>query len=184
MKPEVCVMTKWKIDPDHSVAAFKVRHMMISNVRGQFNKLSGALDFNPENPDAAALIVAVDATGIYTGIGQRDDHLKSPEFLDVEKYPEITFQSSGSEIFGGKGSITGELTIHGITKTVTLEAEFFGPAKSPEDMGGETALGLKAKVKVNREDFGLVWNVPLDDGGVMVGNEVKIYLEIEADLEK
>jgi polyisoprenoid-binding protein YceI len=173
-------MAKWKIDPDHSVAAFIVRHMMIADVRGQFNKISGTIYFDPDAAAESSVEAVIDAGGIYTGITKRDDHLRSPEFLDVEKYPQIIFRSSKVESSNGKRlKVTGDLSIHGTTKIVVLDAEFSGIEKSPY---GETSIGFSASTLINREDYGLLWNVTLESGGVMVGREVKILLDIEADL--
>lgn len=178
-------MAKWNIDPDHSVAAFKVRHMMLANVRGQFNKISGSIQFDFENQSEFSLEATIDASGIYTGIGQRDEHLSSPDFFDVAKHPNISFRSTGYELQeSNKGKLTGDLTIHGITHPVNLDVNFAGPMKSPEDMGGETSLGITASATINREDFGMAWNAPLDNGGVMVGTDIEIHLDIEADLEE
>ena len=177
-------MAKWNIDPDHSVAAFKVQHMMITHIRGQFNKLSGSAMFDPADHSTFSLEVMVDTTGLYTGIKKRDAHLSSPDFFDVATYPAITFKSTGFKASGNGGKLTGDLTIHGVTKPVNLEVAFAGPVMTPEDFGGETTLGITATATVNREDFGMAWNVPLDDGGIMVGWDIGINLDIEADLEE
>ena len=175
-------MTKWNIDPDHSVAAFRVRHMMVAHVRGQFNKLSGSAQFDRTDPSTLSLEVSVDATGLYTGIPQRDEHLSSPDFFDVASHPAITFKGTDFTAAGDGGKLSGDLTIHGTTRPVTLAVAFAGPLVGPEDFGGETVLGITATATINREDFGMVWNVPMDDGGVMVGREIEIELNIEADL--
>ncbi|MEN8257589.1 MAG: YceI family protein [Thermodesulfobacteriota bacterium] len=177
-------MAKWNIDPDHSVAAFKVRHMMVAHVRGQFNKLSGSAQFDPEDPSSFSLEVAVAVTGLYTGIAQRDEHLASPDFFDVGTFPAIIFKSSNFAAAADGGRLAGDLTIHGVTKPVTLEVSFSGPVISPEDFGGETTLGITATTAVNREEYGMAWNVPMDDGGVMVGKDIWIDLDIEVDLEE
>jgi polyisoprenoid-binding protein YceI len=177
-------MSKWNIDADHSVTAFMVRHMMITHVRGQFNKLSGSALFDPADHSSFSLEVTIDATGLYTGIRKRDDHLSSPDFLDVAEHPTITFKSTGFTAAGDGGILTGDLTLHGVTQPVTLEVAFSGPVVSPADFGGETTLGITATAMINREDFGMGWNVPMNDGGVMVGREVGINLDIEADLEE
>jgi len=177
-------MTKWNIDADHSVAAFKVRHMMAAHVRGQFNKLSGSAKFDPNDRSSFSLEVSIDATGLYTGIAQRDEHLSSPDFFDVATYPTITFNSTGFADTGAGGSLTGDLTIHGVTNSVTLDVTFTGPVVSPEDFGGETTLGITATAMINREDFDMAWNVPMADGGVMVGTKIIIDLDIEADMEE
>ena len=177
-------MSKWNIDADHSVAAFMVRHMMITHVRGQFNKLSGSAQFDPADRSSFSLEVMIDATGLYTGIKKRDDHLSSPDFLDVAEHPAITFKSTGFKPTGDGGLLAGDLTIHGVTQPVILEMAFSGPVVSPADLGGDTTLGITATATVNRQDFGMAWNVPMNDGGVMVGSDIGINLDIEADLEE
>ena len=177
-------MAKWNIDPDHSVAAFKVRHMMIAHVRGQFNKLSGSALFDPTDRSSFSLEVIIDTSGIYTGIKKRDGHLASPDFFDMATHPSITFKSTDFSAAGDGGSLIGNLTIHGVTQPVTLEVAFSGPVVSPEDLGSDTTLGITATTMINREDFGMAWNVPMDDGGMMVGIDIGINLDIEADLEE
>jgi len=173
-------MAKWVIDPDHSVAAFVIRHMMVANVRGQFNKLSGAIFLDPDDMAGSSVEAAIDVSGIYTGIRKRDDHLRSPDFFDAERCPQITFKSGSVNSAGTKQlNVSGELTIHGISRPASLTVEYCGPMKSPF---GEISMGFAASTAVNREDFGLLWNMALDDGGFMVGKEVRIYLDIEADL--
>ena len=174
-------MAKWSIDSDHSVAAFIIRHLMVSNVRGQFNKISGEISFDPSDILHSSVEATIDASGIYTGIQKRDDHLRSQDFFDVSRYPFIVFRSDAVEVTGDKRlKIGGNLTIHGITRSVTLDAEYSGPEKSPY---GDTSIGFNARTRINREDYGLTWNVDLESGGVMVGREVQIFLEIEADLK-
>jgi polyisoprenoid-binding protein YceI len=173
-------MSKWVIDPDHSVAAFVVRHMMVTNVRGQFNKISGTILFDSTDLTKSSVETIIDVSGIYTGIKKRDEHLCSPDFFGVEIYPQIIFKSTKSEIAGENHyKINGDLTIRGITRSVTLDAVYCGPEKSPF---GETSIGFTAKTTINREDYGIIWNMALESGGVMVGKEVHIYLDIEADL--
>lgn len=173
-------MAKWVIDPDHSVAAFVIRHMMVANVRGQFNRLSGAIFFDPDDMAGSSVEAAIDVSGVYTGIRKRDDHLRSPDFFDAEKCPQITFKSGSVDSAGTKQlNVSGELTIHGISRPASFTVEYNGPMKSPF---GEISMGFAASTSVNREDFGLLWNMALDAGGFMVGKEVRIYLDIEADL--
>ena len=173
-------MAKWVIDPDHSVAAFVIRHMMVANVRGQFNKLSGAIFLDSDDMAKSSVDVAIDVSGIYTGIRKRDDHLRSPDFFEAEKCPQITFKSDSVNSAGTKQlNVSGELTIHGISRPSSFNVEYCGPMKSPF---GEISMGFAASTAVNREDFGLLWNTALDDGGFMIGKEVRIYLDIEADL--
>ncbi len=174
------LMAKWVIDPDHSVAAFAVRHMMVSNVRGQFNKIAGTIYFDPADIDHSYTEAEIEAAGITTGIAKRDEHLRSPDFFDVAAHPKIRFRSSKVEAVGGsRFNVIGELTIRGITRIVTLQAEYFGPVKGTDD---ETSIGFSATVRINREDYGITWNVALEDGGVVVGKDVQIVLDIEADL--
>jgi len=175
-------MAKWHFDPDHTVAAFGVQHLAIAKVRGQFNKVSGILTYDPANPAATGLEVTIDVASLYTGIRKRDVHLVSPDFFDAVNYPEITFSSTGCAMTGRTGRLTGDLTIRGITRPATLAIELTEPIKLPEDFGGETTLGLSARTVINREDFGIVWNMPLGDGNVLVGREVEITLDGEADL--
>lgn len=178
-------MMKWIIDPDHSVAAFNVEHLTIARVRGQFNKLSGTLHFSSNDKSDLSLDIVIDAAGIYTGIPQRDEHLRSPDFFDVITYPTIQFQSTHVKTEGEKKAIlTGQLTIHGISLEVTMDVNFHGPVTTPEDLGGETTIGMSARTMVNREEFGMTWNVPLPGNGVMIGREIEILLDIEADLEE
>jgi polyisoprenoid-binding protein YceI len=174
-------MAKWVIDPEHSVAAFVIRHMMVANVRGQFNKLSGVIHFDPSNIAGSSVEAAIDVAGIYTGIQKRDDHLRSADFFDVINYPQITFRSDKARITGSRRfSVTGDLTIRGMTKTVTLDVEYTDPEKSP--FGGETTMGFAVTTKINREDFGLKWNEPLESGGLLVGKDVQIFIDVEVDL--
>lgn len=173
-------MAKWNIDPDHSVAMFSIRHMMISNVHGHFNKITGIINFDADDLTNSSVEVVIDAASICTGIKKRDEHLCSPDFFDVEKYPEIIFKSTEVEITdSNRCKVNGDLTIHGVTQPVSLEVEYFGPIKSPF---GATSLGFSAKTKINREDFGMTWNMAMEDGGVAVGRDVEITLDVEADL--
>lgn len=167
----------WNIDTSHTRALFAVRHMMISTVRGQFDKVTGTVDFNQANPELSSVEVSIDAASFDTKDAQRDGHLRSPDFLNVEAYPAITFKSTQVEKTGDTtGRITGDLTIRDITRPVVLEAEFNGVAKAP---WGATSAGFTATTKINRKDFGLVWNVALETGGVLVGEDVTITLEVE-----
>ena len=173
-------MAKWIIDPDHSVAAFSVRHLTVAVVHGQFNSISGTVSFDPQNPASLSLEAAIDVAGLYTGISKRDEHLRSPDFFDLARFPAITFRSTG--FAGGTGKLTGQVTLHGSTRQVILETTISGPVRSPEEIGGETTIGISARTVLNREDFGMTWNLPLAGGGVAVGKEIEISLEIEADL--
>jgi polyisoprenoid-binding protein YceI len=167
----------YTIDPAHSTAEFKVRHLMVSNVRGHFSGITGTVVFDPSAPEKSRVEATIDATTIHTRDEQRDTHLKSADFLDVEKHPTITFVSK--KITGGDGewTVTGDLTIHGVTKEVTLDVE--GPAPEAKDPWGNVKTGATATNKISRKDFGMVFNMALETGGVMVGDEVTITLELE-----
>lgn len=175
-------MATWIIDPDHSVACFAVRYMTITNVRGMFNKLSGTVLFDPPHVSRASVSAEINVASIDTGVKKRDDHLRSDEILDAARYPKITFRSTGIEPLGGnRGRVKGDLTIHGVTRPIALDAEFSGPVKSL--FGGETMIGFTASAKLNREDFGVLWGSDsLEGGGLMTAREIEITLDIEADL--
>jgi polyisoprenoid-binding protein YceI len=168
----------WKIDPAHSEINFSVRHMMISTVRGKFNKFTGTIDFNENDPIDSSVEVVIDAASIDTREEDRDNHLRSPDFLNVEKYPHITFKSTRIEqIDDDHAHIFGDLTIRDVTKEVMLNTEYAGMAKSP---WGQYSAGFNATTKINRKDFGLNWNQALETGGVLVGDEIKIDIDLEA----
>ncbi|HEY6872151.1 MAG TPA: YceI family protein [Geobacteraceae bacterium] len=174
-------MAEWIIDPDHSVAAFSVRHMMIAHVHGQFNGVRGVIRFDPAGPAGLSVEAEIDAAGIYTGIGKRDEHLRSPDFFDAAHYPTITFTGKTAEAgAGGLCRVTGDLTIRGITRTVTIEGTYCGPVDDPFEEGARS-IGFTGSTVVDREDYGMTWNVPMG-GGFMVGREVRITLNVEADL--
>ena len=166
------------IDPSHSNAGFKVRHLMVSNVRGEFSGVTGTVVFDAEDPANSKVEAAIDATTIQTREPQRDQHLKSADFFDVEKFPKITFTSKKVAPVGeGEWRVIGDLTIHGVTREVALDVE--GPTREVKDPWGNIKMGATAATKVNRKDFGLVWNVALETGGILVGDEVAIQLEVE-----
>lgn len=168
----------WNIDPAHTTVEFSVRHMMISNVKGQFEKLSGTISANGSDPNSVQISAVIDATSINTRVEKRDAHLKSAAFLDVDKYPTITFKSTKVEPDGSnKWKVTGDLTLHGVTKPVVLEVETTAPIKDPS---GKTRAGASATTKIDRKDFGVLWNKPMEAGGVLVGDEVAISIEVEA----
>ena len=167
----------WKIDPSHSEIQLSVRHMMISKVRGRFESFSGEVDFNEENPAASSVNVTIDASSISTRDPQRDGHLKSPDFLNVEEYPALRFKSNRVEVVSEKkGRIYGELTIRDISREVVLDAEFSGTAKSP---WGTTSAGFSATTSFDRKDWGLGWNQALETGGILVGDKVDVNIELE-----
>ncbi len=174
-------MPKWIIDPDHSCAAFSIRHLMITLVHGQFNRFAGTIHFDQSAPSLSSVELTIDAAGVYTGIQKRDEHLRSADFFDVEKFPEIRFSSTKVDFSGpSRCKITGDLTLHGVTRSIEFDAELSGPVTSP--YGGEVCMGFAAQTRLNREDYGIMWNEQLEGGGVMVGREVHISLDIEADL--
>ncbi len=168
----------WDIDPAHSSITFSVRHMMVSTVRGRFGAFRGAIDLDPADPRKTVVRAAIDAATVDTAQAQRDGHLKSPDFLDVEKYPEIAFTSTKVEPAGDKTyRVVGDLTIRGVTKPVTLEAELLGYNESGQF--GKRA-GIAATTTIDRKDWGLNWNQALETGGLLVSDKVKIELDIQA----
>jgi polyisoprenoid-binding protein YceI len=168
----------FEIDPVHSHVGFSVRHMMVAKVRGRFTSVSGTIQV-ADDPTASSVEVDIDAASIDTRDDTRDGHLRSPDFLDVETYPKLTFRSAGVTVKGtGSFAVPGELTIHGVTRPVELEVTYEG--MNPKDPFGMQRLGFTAETEIDREDFGLTWNQVLETGGVMVGKNVKIELEIEA----
>ena len=173
-------MATWKFDPAHTTATFTARHLMVTTVHGRFAPPTGKLEFDPENPAAAYVEAEIDATTISTGVDQRDNHLRSADFLEVDKYPTITFKSTKVEVTGSdEGRVTGRLTIHGVTREVVLNVEYLGQVASPF---GDQRAGFTASTKINREDWGLTYNVAIEAGGVVVGKEIKIELDVEAIL--
>jgi polyisoprenoid-binding protein YceI len=170
--------TTWKIDPAHSTAEFKVKHMMIANVKGQFSKVSGALVLDESDLANSRVEANIEAASIHTRDDQRDAHLKSADFFDVEKFPTLHFKSSGISIVrDGELSVEGGLTIRGVTRKVRFAVE--GPTPPAKDPWGNTRVGISATTTINRKDFGLTWNAALETGGILVGDEVIITLEAE-----
>ena len=168
----------WNIDPAHSAAEFKVRHMMISYVRGKFSGLSGALKLDETDYTHSAVEVSIPAASVRTVDDKLDAHLKDADFFDVEKFPTLTFTSTSIRSSGGRDyAVTGDLTIRGVTKSVTLSVnDVSEPSKDP---WGNQRIGLSGSAKINRKDFGLVWNTPLELGGMLVGDEVAITLDVQ-----
>jgi len=176
--PALASATTWNIDPDHSNIGFKVRHLMISNVKGSFDKNSGVVDINDKDITKSKVQVSIDTASVNTNVTKRDEHLRSADFFDVAKFPTMTFVSKKVAKAGkDKLKVTGDLTIHGITKEVVLNVE--GPSKESKDPWGNIRSGATASTRINRTDFGLVWNKALETGGVVVGEEIAINLEIE-----
>ena len=176
-------MAKWLIDTDHSVASFAVRHMMVTWVRGLFTKVTGTLSFDPMDVAASTVEVEIEVGSLFTGADKRDDHLKSADFLEAEKYPAITFKSTKVEPVGlDQAWVHGDLTIRGLTQPVVLDVQWSGPAYFSDEGTIYTSFGFRAQTMINREDFGMVWNTEMEHGGVMVGKHVYIRLDSEADL--
>jgi polyisoprenoid-binding protein YceI len=171
-------VTTWNIDPAHSRAEFKVKHMMISNVKGSFSGLAGTLVEDSTDPTQSSIEASVDIGTLTTGDEQRDAHLKSADFFEHEHHPKMTFKSTKVEKKGDEEyAVTGDFTLHGVTKSVTFAVE--GPSMPAKDPWGNTRIGLSATTKINRKDFGLTWNAALETGGILVGEEVQISLDVQ-----
>jgi len=169
----------WKIDTPHSDASFSIRHLMISNVKGHFPKVTGTIDYDGKDIKGLKIDAQIEVASIDTGDKNRDEHLKSVDFFDAAKYPTITFKSTKVKSAGkGKFEVTGDLTMHGVTKPVTLEVE--GPAAEIKDQKGGIKTGASATTKINRKDFGVSWNKGMDGGGTMLGEVVPVTIEVEA----
>jgi polyisoprenoid-binding protein YceI len=170
--------TVWTIDNAHSAVEFAVKHMMFATAKGRFGSVSGTIALDNENVANSSVDVTIDATSIDTRDEKRDGHLKSADFFDVENYPAITFRSTRVEPDGDDLKVTGDLTIRGVTHQVVLDAEFNGQGTNP---WGQQVISYSATTKVNRKEFGLNWNAALETGGMLVGDDVKISIEIEAN---
>lgn len=176
--PQTKTLTNWTIDPSHTLIEFSAKHMMVTTVKGRFTEVTGTIIADEETHTDTAIDVEINAASLTTGADQRDAHLKSPDFLDVENYPTITFKSTRIEkLNDDKFRVTGNLTIHGVTREIAFEAEDNGRGTTP--WGAEVA-GFTAHTEINRKDFGLGWNVALETGGVLVSDKIKISLEVEA----
>lgn len=182
-------MTRWTFEPGHTAAEFRARHMMVTYVRGHFKDVHGTLVFDPQNPRNSSVEVKIDARNIWTGVKERDDHLRSADFLDVEHHPEITFTGNQVEVKGEHDyAVTGDLTIRGVTRTACLNVSYLGQWETPwwEDgvnKGPKTRAGFVATTKINRQDFGVSWQDTMDRSGIVVGNEIAITIDAEAILE-
>lgn len=182
-------MAKWTLEPGHTAAEFCVRHMMVTYVRGAFKNVHGTLEFDPEDPGKSSVEVVIDAKGLWSGDAGRDAHLLNADFLDVENHPEITFKGADVELDGGHDfSVTGDLTIRGVTRQATLKVRYLGQWATPfwedgEDKGPKARIGFVATTRINRQDFGISWNAMLDRGGVVVGDTVEITIDAEALLD-
>jgi polyisoprenoid-binding protein YceI len=168
---------RWNFDKAHSSIQFTARHMVVTKVRGVFTSWDGDLEFDPENPSASSVNVTIDTASVDTREPKRDAHLRSADFFDVEKYPQLTFKSRKVQLSGNDLTVVGDLTIHGVTREVVLEGEYLGGGKTPN---GTQIVGFSVKTHVNRKDYGLHWNVALETGGFLVGEKIEIAVEVEA----
>jgi polyisoprenoid-binding protein YceI len=172
-------MTEWKLDPAHSSISFAIRHMMVTTVHGRFTDFDARLQFDPDRPEDAKVKATIRTESIDTGVEDRDNHLRSADFFDVEKNPVITFESTDVDIQGDKeAEVTGNLAIGNVSRPVTIKASYLGQQVNP--FTGTPTLGFEGQVKINREDFGLTWNQALETGGVLVGKDVRITLDLQA----
>ncbi len=169
--------TTWTIDPSHSVVEFSVKHMMFATVKGRFTEVAGTISLDSANVANSSVDVTIGAASIDTRDEKRDEHLRSADFFDVETFPTLTFKSTSVEAKGDDLKVTGDLTIHGVTKQVVLDSELNGQGVNP---WGQQVISYSASTKINRKDYGLNWNTALESGGVLVSDEVKISIEIEA----
>ncbi|CAN5304337.1 YceI family protein [soil metagenome] len=184
-KPAAAAQTAavWKIDSAHTTADFSVRHLMISNVKGHFSKVSGTVDYDGKDLKSLKIDAAIEIASVDTGEKGRDEHLKGADFFDATKFPTMTFKSKKVKSAGkGKFTVTGDLTLKGVTKEVTLDVE--GPTEEIKDMQGGTRIGASATTKINRKDFGVSWNKALDNGSSVVGDDVKVSIDVEAVKQK
>jgi polyisoprenoid-binding protein YceI len=181
--PAAAATSTWQIDPNHSAAQFAVRHLAISTVRGAFTKVSGTVELDDKDISKSSVDVTIDAASVDTRVPNRDKDLRSDHFFDVEKYPNLTFKSTKVEqVEPGKLKVTGDLTLHGVTKSVVLDVE--GPTAPVKDPWGNQRAAVNATTKINRQDFGIKWNNTMDGGGLVVGDEVAITLDVEVVQQK
>jgi len=177
---------KWEFEPGHTAAEFKVRHMMVTWVRGCFKNIKGSLEFDPEQPAGGSVELSIPANTLWSGDKARDGHLLTPDFLDAEKHPTITFKSTKVEHTGkNEYKVFGDLTLRGVTKNVLLRVQYLGQWQTPfwvgdKDEGPIPRAGFVATTIINRHDFGVSWNGSMDKGGIVVGNDVHITLDVEA----
>jgi len=176
--PTAAATSTWQIDPNHSAAQFAVRHLALSTVRGAFTKVSGTVQMDDKDISKSSVEVTIDATSVDTRVADRDKDLRSDHFFDTAKYPTLTFKSTRvQQVAPGMLKVTGDLTIHGTTKQVVLEVE--GPTAPVKDPWGNQRAAASATTKINRQDFGVKWNATMDNGGVVVGDEVSITIDVE-----
>ena len=183
-------MSRWFFEPGHTAAEFCVRHMMVTHVRGHFKDVHGSLEWDPAHPELARLEAVIDARRLWSGEPDRDTHLRSSDFLDVEHFPEITFRSTGLRMLSqNEALVTGDLSIRGVTRSAVLDVRCLGLWQTPwwedgKDKGPKTRAGFVATTTLDRHAFGVSWNSSLDRGGIVVGNEVLVTLDAEAVLEE
>lgn len=175
--PSLLFAATWTVDPVHSQVGFKVKHMVVSNVRGKFNQFQGSVDFDDASKSLKSVSASIATASIDTDNEKRDGHLKSPDFFDVAKHPQITFASTKVSQKGDEITLEGNITLRGVTKSITLVGQFLGQAK---DMQGNDLIAFEAKGKINRKDFGMTWNKLVETGGFVVGDEVELIIEVEA----
>jgi polyisoprenoid-binding protein YceI len=177
-------MAKWTFEPGHTAAEFCVRHMMVTWVRGHFKDIHGNLEFDPDDPKRLSVEATIKAAGLWTGEPQRDEHLRSADFLDASRFPTITFKSVGAERAGASDyKLTGELTIRGVTRIIPLDMTYSGRWRTPYDGATITRVGFTGRGRINRHDFGVSWNSPMENDGVVVDADVWITLDVEAILD-
>ncbi|MBZ0170372.1 Protein YceI [Candidatus Methylomirabilis lanthanidiphila] len=182
-------MSRWVFEPGHTAAEFCVRHMMVTYVRGHFKDVHGTLEFDPEAPAVSGVEAVIDARGLWSGEPDRDTHLRGPDFLDVERFPEITFRGRQVRLAGANEAVVvGDLTLRGVTRSVDLHVRYLGQWQTPwwkdgVDTGPKTRAGFLATARINRHDFGVSWNSALDRGGVVVGDDVTVTIDAEAILQ-
>jgi polyisoprenoid-binding protein YceI len=177
-------MPTWIFEPGHTAAEFCVRHMMVTWVRGHFKNVHGSLEFDPDNPASLSMELTIAASDIWTGESQRDEHLRSADFLDVASYPTITFKSTRAGRAGAiEYNLTGDLIIRGVTQPVTLDLRYLGRWRTPYNDARVTRVGFTGVAKINRLDFGVNWNSSMENGGVVVGSDVLITVDVEAILD-
>ncbi len=179
-------MATWTLEPGHTAAEFAVRHMMVTWVRGAFKNVHGEIEFDPEKPTRGSVEIEIDAAGLWSGDDPRDDHLKSADFLDVEKHPKITYRGEIDSVIGENAfRVRGDLTLRGVTKPTVLDIDYLGQWATPwwedgEDKGPKIRAGFQAKGEINRQDFGISWQGDLERGGVVVGDHVFLTIDVEA----
>jgi polyisoprenoid-binding protein YceI len=174
-------MARWIIDPDHACATFAVRHFMIANVVGLFGTMTGVITFDPRDISHLSAEAEIDVSSISTGNKARDEHLLSADFLDAAKFPKMAFKTTRIEASGNnRGKVTADLTIRGMTRSISFEVEWLGPVKSP--FSGKSCIGFRGATKINREDYGIELSYTMEGGGFVVGKDVDITFDVQADL--